>query len=648
MQIFRSQSLKIGLVILACVLLSTGVLLLRGDITTSGWILILLGVSLFTFSTLFINKYRPDKLDNPPSSLRMVVSVLLMWLGLALSGYVVATVLSPVKPGYWEGAAWLTSMVLMVVSVRLMSPRQAKESTSLAIFVKSHRFELLALLSILLISTLLRLIDLSTHPYPWSGDEASIGIEGRRILLGEITNFFDAGWSGQPNWSFIPAALSITIFGENLFALRLPSALGGVLAVVFLFLLTREMFGNRTAMLAAVFLAAFPLHLHFSRIGVHNIVDSLMICLVLWLILLAMRKDKLEMYLLAGIATGLTFYTYVGTRLVLGIALLALFYMGIRRRGFIKSHLPHLAIYSLGLFVAIAPMAAFFVDKPDIFLTRISQSSIFSAGWLEGEASLSGISKAAVIWRQFTITVLVFISKPAVSNFFYSPRPYLTVIGAVFFLLGIFYSFVRIFQPRMFVLQAWFWSVILLGGVLTQGAPAHTRMLMTTPALAIFFALGIEQTGDLLRQVKLFTERQQWIIGMFLLMLISAQNIFFYFGEYRAKNYFSDANSELAQQVGLQLRKSSPDVDLYLLGQPRIYIDFPTFEFLAPENERFNLATDEIHSITDPPVRPVLFVAIPENQADLEQIMRQVPGGEFEIVMRAYPDEVLYYAYWIE
>jgi hypothetical protein len=200
----------------------------------------------------------------------------------------------------------------------------------------------------------------------------------------------------------------------------------------------------------------------------------------------------------------------------------------------------------------------------------------------------------------------------------------------------------------MFVLQAWFWSVILLGGVLTQGAPAHTRMLMTTPALAIFIALGIEQTGDLLRQVKLFTERQQWIIGMFLLMLISAQNIFFYFGEYRAKNYFSDANSELAQQVGLQLRKSSPDVDLYLLGQPRIYIDFPTFEFLAPENDRFNLATDEIHSITDPPVRPVLFVAIPENQADLEQIMRQVPGGEFEIVMRAYPDEVLYYAYWIE
>lgn len=648
MQIFRSQSLKIGLVILAIVLLSTGVLFLRGELTTAGWILILLGILLFTFSTFFIHNNSPVETAKPPSSIRIVVAVLLLGLSLALSGYVVAKVLAPEKPGYWESAAWLVSILLAVISVWLLSPRRAKSASSFGMILKTHRFELLALLGLLALSASLRLINISSHPYPWSGDEASIGIEGRRILLGEITNFFDAGWSGQPNWSFIPTAISTTLFGENLFALRLPSALSGALSVVFLFLLAREMFGNRTALIAAVFLSAFPLHLHFSRIGVHNIIDSLMVCLVLWLILLAMRKDRLILYLLAGIATAFTFYTYVGTRLVLGIAMLALFYMGIRRRGFMRAHLPHLAIYILGLFVAIAPMAAFFIDKPDVFLTRIAQSSIFSAGWLEGEASLSGISKAAVIWRQFTTTILVFLSKPAVSNFFYSPRPYLTVLGAVFFLLGIVYSVVRVFRPRMFVMQAWFWSVILLGGVLTQGAPAHTRLLMTTPALAIFVALGIEESGNLLRRVKLLTEHQHWILGLLVVLLISTQNIVYYFGEYRTKNYFADANSELAQLVGFQLRASSPQVDLYLLGQPRIYIDFPTWEFLAPQNDRFNLAPGKIQQFTDQPGQPILIIAIPENLAYLEQIMQLIPGGKFETVNRAYQPEVLYYGYWIE
>ena len=86
---------------------------------------------------------------------------------------------------------------------------------------------------------LLRTIDLTAHPYPWSGDEASIGMEARRILNGEITNFFDTGWSLQPNWSFVPTAITEMIFGENILAVRLTSALAGTLAVLFVYLTAR-------------------------------------------------------------------------------------------------------------------------------------------------------------------------------------------------------------------------------------------------------------------------------------------------------------------------------------------------------------------------------------------------------------------------
>lgn len=100
MQIFRSQTLKIGFVILAFVLLSAGVLFLRGDITTAGWILILLGVLLFTLSTFIFNKDRRNEIGSPLSSVLEVISVLLSWINLALTGYVVAKVLRPEISGY--------------------------------------------------------------------------------------------------------------------------------------------------------------------------------------------------------------------------------------------------------------------------------------------------------------------------------------------------------------------------------------------------------------------------------------------------------------------------------------------------------------------------------------------------------------------
>src|SRR3972149_405925 len=203
-------------------------------------------------------------------------------------------------------------MVFIVISAFWASRGQFKRWGELKSGWAPHRVEILTVAGIVLVALLARTVYLSLHPYPWSGDEASVGSEGRRIINGEVPDSFDSGWSGQPNWSFVPTALTLKIFGQNFVGIRMVSALAGTFTVLFVYLLGREMFNKQVGLLAAAFLALYPFHVHFSRIGVNNINDGFMVALVLWLVFRAVRKGRTFDYVLAGVASGLTIYTYVG------------------------------------------------------------------------------------------------------------------------------------------------------------------------------------------------------------------------------------------------------------------------------------------------------------------------------------------------
>ncbi|MDQ2692745.1 MAG: glycosyltransferase family 39 protein, partial [Chloroflexota bacterium] len=336
-------------------------------------------------------------------------------------------------------AAWLASVLLGLLLIWGTRPR-AQSTLPFMERVSVHRIEIILLLIVLLLALTLRTLDLSAHPYPWSGDEASIGIEARRILSGNITNFFATGWSSQPNWSFVPTAITEWVVGKNIVAVRLPSALAGTLAVLFVYLFGRELFSSAIGLMAAAFLASLPYNLHFSRVGVHNVVDSLMSALVFWLIARAINKNDWRYYYTAGAAAGLCIYSYAGTRLVLILAGLILLFLILRQKGYLASQWKHFGAFSIAGLITAAPQAAFFARHPDIFIGRLGQEGILFNGWLTQQAALTGKSVWEILFNQFSKTIMVFIASPAVGNFFNSPYPFLTVLGSMLFLLGMGYA----------------------------------------------------------------------------------------------------------------------------------------------------------------------------------------------------------------
>ena len=623
--------------------------MLRQGNVSLGFILAIGGSIAFLWASSKLQEQSPSKKEIKLIK-SMAKPVLFGLLGLTGFLIVMLTLTDPVASTTqerWANWFWVISFLSLIAGSYFLDDKDYPVQKQISNWWKENQAEILLVFAFVLLAFVARTVFIQDLPYPWSGDEASVGSEGRRIIAGEVTDFFETSWSGQPNWSFFPTAISISLFGENIVGIRMVSILAGTFTVLFVYLLGKDMFNKTVGSIAAGFLALYPIHLHFSRIGVNNINDGLMITLVLWLILRAFKSRKIIDFVLAGVLSGLTMYTYVGTRLVLVLALGAFLYNLLLHRKKIRSLIQGISSYIIALLITATPIAYFFSKHPDIFINRIGQEGIIFNGWLANQALALGISQGQVLLDQLSKSTLVFIATAASGNFFYSPKPYLTVLGALLFIIGMVYSVQKIRDQHNLVLLAWFWSVILLGGVLTLNPPAHTRMIMTTPVVALFIGFGIWQLTEAFGRLNI---SQQWRtrIAIILVAILVIENGFFYFKEYREGYYFQEANSELAMETGFHLKELGPNYDLIMLGQPRVFTGFPTINFLAPENIKYDINVDQLETIEIQEGHGALFIVIPENMSAIQQIENLFPGGKKDALYRiTVSDEVLYYTYTV-
>jgi 4-amino-4-deoxy-L-arabinose transferase-like glycosyltransferase len=143
--------------------------------------------------------------------------------------------------------------------------------------------QLILLFFVILLAAILRLWQLGTVPSSPDWDEAALGYNAYSIIhtgrdeygkfLPIILRSFDDYKPALYTYLVIP---TITVFGLNTFAVRLPSALFGILTVVAVYFLVDEFVQRKRKseridayipLVTAFFLAISPWHLQFSRIA---------------------------------------------------------------------------------------------------------------------------------------------------------------------------------------------------------------------------------------------------------------------------------------------------------------------------------------------------------------------------------------------
>ena len=572
-------------------------------------------------------------------------------LGLALAIAIHASYASDYDhDGYLFLGMWIFSIALIVFGVVQEAGWQLPAFGAFKVWFKAHRAELFVVTAIVVAAFFIRVLDVELHPYSFINDEGQMGSGGECILQGECANFFSLGWAAQPEPAFLPYAISILLFGRTAFAVRLVSVIVGTLSVLAVYLLAREVFDKKIAWLSALLLATLPLHVHFSRTGVDNIVDSLTAPLVLWLLFRGVKRGSRISFLAAGIIAGFCIYTYPGSLLAPAFGVGALGLLALQRRGFLRAHYQNIVIFILAAAVVVTPILGHYATHSNFFLARLNKEGILQNGGLQHQVETTGQSAAEILLKQFWAASLVFIVTDAPLGFFNSPQAYLPPLEAVIFMFGLAYLLWRVKDARCTVILVWFWVVVILGGALTGSPPTSQRILMSLPAVAMIVAIGMTKILEAFAQFRQPVVKFAPGILLGFVLLIGYINLNFYFYDYRIGHYYEDVKNELTYESGIYTAPLNTTGRMFLIADPTVpYLMYKSFSYFAPDMEKAPLNNITLQTLLNLPYdKDVLFIALPDYKSDLELIAKLIPGGEWREIKRRYqPQYMLFYSYKI-
>lgn len=187
------------------------------------------------------------------------------------------------------------------------------------------------LIVVLVVAALVRFWNLGINPPHLTPDEASLGYNAYSILKTGKDEFgktlpivFKSFGDYKPGLYVYLTVPSVAVFGLTEFSTRFPSAFAGVLSVLFIFLIIKELFPERKYLpiLGAFVSAVNPWLVFFSR-GAWEVNLSLTLTLIgIFLFLKSLKKPKFIIY--SAVPFALTLLTYQGAKISTGIVLVIL------------------------------------------------------------------------------------------------------------------------------------------------------------------------------------------------------------------------------------------------------------------------------------------------------------------------------------
>jgi 4-amino-4-deoxy-L-arabinose transferase-like glycosyltransferase len=349
----------------------------------------------------------------------------------------------------------------------------------------------LFLAGIILLGVLLRLTFLSSIPNGFFCDEAVRGYDAYSILLtgrdqyGEFLPLFTRSLDDYPESFYVFLAVpSVAFFGLNEFAARLPAGLIGLLTIPVLYFLTKEFFGRRVALIAALLLAISPWHLQFSRSAMSSYtLMPLFFCLGLLFFMKAVSRGKRFFLYLSSLIFSISLYTYYSARIFVPIfvfGMCVIFFKELRKA---KKE----SIIGAVMFLSVLIFLSFFWISAK-GLSRINESLILSLPqniryylsyfnpyflFIRGDSNLLhsirnvgqlhlfeaftvlaglGAVLAGLRKKEYRIFLLWLVLYPIPACFGLSPNAARSIIGAPLFVIlsavGIF-TLISIIKPRI-------------------------------------------------------------------------------------------------------------------------------------------------------------------------------------------------------
>jgi hypothetical protein len=511
---------------------------------------------------------------------------------------------------------------------------------------------LVALLAITLLATFFRVYRLNTVPAEMTSDHAEKLLDVQDVLDGARPIFFPRNTGREALQFYVTAFLiRFTPLQPNHLALKVGTALFGIMAIPFTYLVGRDFYGRGLGLLAAFLLAVSHWHVAITRVGLRFPFTAAFATPALFFLFRAFRTNHRNDWLLAALFLGIGLHTYTAMRMVpflfvvlTGLKLLLDGLQVLRKRPLSKSNQWN-DVFCLnallgGVFtlLLISPLLRIVIDDPKAFWLRTVSRT-------QSATTPTPAELWAVLLDNIKNALLMFNIRGDVVPMNTIPdSPVLGIVSAALFVLGISYLLWRLLLHRdrraLYLLLTLF--VLLLPSILSLAFPGENpsvvRMGGAVPWVMIIAALPLVIIVTRLRSLP--ARRGEIVAGLLLatLAVIAIQyNYEWYFVRYDANIRRSLWN---ATEMGTELREFIAEggdaANAYHVSYPW-WVDTRNIGINAGYPRWANsLGGDKwlgSHALGD---GPRIYFLFPDDAASLRRLVWLFPRGQIEIYDSAW------------
>jgi 4-amino-4-deoxy-L-arabinose transferase-like glycosyltransferase len=337
-----------------------------------------------------------------------------------------------------------------------------------------------------------RFFRLHTLPLGLYHDEAMNGTDAIVARLSGHYHVFYPANEGREGLLINLQALSISLFGATPWALRAVTALFGVLTCLGLFLLVRDLYDDRHAIVAGILQAILVWPVVTSRIGLRA---QLSVTCLVWLLFMLVRsvdlvssQNRKHWAIFSGIFLGLGFYTYIAFRIVPLLVLAIAFIASARGAGRLRQRYFLVAISAS---LVSLPLITYFFENPSALVARAAHVSLLA----RPDGKMSSFVRTLAEELQ-----MPFVRGDANPRHNACSEPVIPLILLPFFLAGVWHILrVLISKSSSFVSMKWRESLLLawivvcsIPNLLSEPSeqPHGLRLILLQPVFPILIAVG--------------------------------------------------------------------------------------------------------------------------------------------------------------
>jgi hypothetical protein len=491
------------------------------------------------------------------------------------------------------------------------------------------RLEILVFAGLVALSLITHLALLDQLPWRLHFDEGFAYIEVMRYYRGPAIPLFTTTWAGTslPSMWFGLEGLLMHITGPSLAGVRLGVALAGALTVVPVYGLGRLLAGRMGATLAAFAVAVSAAYVHYSRVSIINVTTPLAWAVCFYFLVKGLRSRRPGDFVWAGLAAGLSMYTYYGTRLLPYLLLVFLAYLLIFHFKASRERLGHFALVGFGFAAGFGPLIGYFMLNPQMWTGRgISQLNIPPGMPTSWDAIVADWNiLAPLLWKDFLGLGVI----PGRDTVYYAP--FLLPIEAAILVIGASVLVWRWRQPASFLVLLWGLGVILTGGILldADSIPNFAHWTPAFPAFYLALALPLALCWNSLVRLP---GRRLRVAGSILIVMLMAMdlgaNAYAYLVQYPP---LVPADHSLEGAQGRYVESVPPATHVRSVGYTWVWneLDGPINEMMASPGSslsRFFNPSREL-PVVEEPGRNLAFLFYNDMYDYLPLMQSYYPGG---------------------